>query len=71
MEIIVQGHKVETKEIFRIVDIEHYKKMFLNREAGFIIERIDKPSITVGERIAYESYPSEIRDKHQKWEGCC
>lgn len=69
MEIIVQGHKVETKEIFRIVDIEHYKTMFMNREAGFIIELIDKPSIKVGERIPYESYPSQIWDKKQKWEN--
>ena len=69
MKIIVQGHEIETKEIYRIVDIEYYKKMFMNRDAGFIIERIGgKPSITIGERIPYESSGYDIRRIRERWE---
>lgn len=42
--------------------------MFLNRQAGFIIKLIGKPNVTVGERIPYESYPSEISDIKRKWD---
>jgi|GEM_PF-3897734 hypothetical protein len=67
MKIIVQGHEVETKEIWDIVDIEKGKTMFLNREAGFIIKITDKPDIRIGQKIPYESYPSEIAEIKSKW----
>lgn len=68
MEIIVQGHKIDTKDIYEIVDIEAHKTMFLNRQAGFVIKLVDKPSITVGQSIPYESYPSEIGEIKRKWD---
>lgn len=67
MEIIVQGNKINTKDIWNVVDIEKGKKMFLNREAGFIIRLNNGSDIKVGQRIAYESYPSEIRAIKDKW----
>jgi len=66
-EIIVQGHKIDTKEIFDIKDIEHDKKMFLNRHAGFVIYLIDKKPLSLYEHIPYESYPREISEIKEKW----
>lgn len=67
MEIVVEGRKIDTKDIFAIVDIEHYKTAFFNREAGFIIERIEKKDLRFGEGIPYETYPSEIGRIKAKW----
>lgn len=67
MEIIVQGHKIDTKDIWDIVDIEAHKTMFLNREAGFIIKLVGDKQIKIGENIPYDSYPSEISDTKRKW----
>lgn len=67
MKIIVQGITVETTEIADIIDVEAHKKMFLNREAGFIIQRIDKDPLVFSERIPYDSYPSKISEVKSKW----
>lgn len=67
MEIIVQGQKIETKEICRIVDIEHYKTMFMNRQAGFIVERINKPSISFWDPIPYEASGYQASCIREKW----
>lgn len=37
MEIIVLGQVIDTKKITEIYEIERDKRMFLNREAGFVI----------------------------------
>jgi len=66
--IIVEGHKIETKDIFDIHEIEKYKKMFLNREAGFVIKMIGGKEHRFCQTIPYESYPSEISDIKDKWE---
>lgn len=66
-EIIVQGHKIDTKDIWAIEDIEKDKKMFLNRHAGFVIRLVDKPALSFYQGIPYESYPSEIAEIKAKW----
>lgn len=69
MKKIIQGHEIETREIYRILYIEHYKRMFMNRNAGFIIERIGgKLSITIGERIPYETSGWDIRCIRERWD---
>ncbi len=69
MIIIVEGEKVETKDITEIYDIERDKTMFLNREAGFVIKFMDGSSNVFGEKMAYELYPSQIHDIKNKWEN--
>ena len=68
MEIIILGQKIETKEITEIFEIERDKKMFLNREAGFVIVFMDGSRKVFKENISYESYPSQIFSKKEKWE---
>jgi hypothetical protein len=67
MEIIVLGVKIDTKEITSIIDIEENKKMFFNREAGFVITFMDGSSKIFKENIPYESYTSEICNIKDKW----
>lgn len=67
MEIIVLGEKINTKEITAIWEIEGKKKMFLNREAGFVINFMDGSKKVFKEVIPYESYASEIAYKKNKW----
>ena len=66
-EIIVLGTKINTKEITAIYEIERDKKMFLNREAGFVIMFMDGTHKTFKENIPYESYSSEISAKKERW----
>lgn len=67
MKIVVLGQTVETTEIFDIVEVEHGKKNFLNREAGFILKLIDKPDMIFKQDIPYESYASEIVAIKKDW----
>lgn len=67
MEIIVLGHKIDTKDISDIYDVERDKQMFLNRESGFIIQFMDGSKKVFKENIPYESYSSEIREIKQRW----
>ena len=53
MEIIIEGHKVDTKDIW---DIELITD---SRYVGIRIRVIDKPDILIGRKIAYETYSSE------------
>ena len=48
--------------------------MFLNREAGFIVQTIGRKDIEANqikfyERIPYESYPRDIAQKKELWDG--
>lgn len=67
MEIIVLGQVIDTKKITDIYDIERDKRMFLNREAGFVIAFMDGSKIRFGERISYYSYASEISQIKKTW----
>ena len=67
MEIIVLGQVIDTKKIKEIYEIERDKRMFLNREAGFVIVFMDNTKQTFCERIPYESYVSEISYKKNTW----
>jgi len=67
MEIIVLDQVIDTKKIIEIYDIERDKKMFFNREAGFIIVFMDGSTKIFGERIPYESYSSEIAHTKKVW----
>jgi hypothetical protein len=68
MKILVENKLIETKDIADIIDIEANKKMFLNREAGFKIIFLDGSEMVFKENIPYESYPSQISEKKEKWE---
>jgi hypothetical protein len=67
VEIIVLGQVIDTKKIKEIYEIERDKRMFLNREAGFVIVFMDDTKQTFCERIPYESYASEISYKKNTW----
>lgn len=67
MEMIILGEKINTEEIDSIWDIERDKKMFLNREAGFIVKFKNGSTKCFKEDIPYESYPSEIAKIKIKW----
>ena len=69
MKILVLGKTIETTEISDIYEVERDKKMFMNRDAGFIIERIDKKPLVFKESIPYESYPREIYATKNKWKA--
>ncbi len=53
--IVVEGHKIDTKEIF---DIELILK---SRECGVKIKLIDKPELYISRTIPYETYNSEFQ----------
>lgn len=61
MEIIVEGHKIDTKDIY---DIE---SMCTGRFAGFKIKLTEKDDIVIGRRIPYERTPNEIMDYHKPY----
>ena len=54
MEIIVQGHKIDTKEIY---DIEYVSTGY---RVDVVVKLIDKPKISVGRAIPYDSTPMTI-----------
>lgn len=69
MEIAIQGYVLDTKDIIDIVDVEANKRMFINREAGFIVKLKDNTEKIFKENIPYETYPSEIGRIKEKWRG--
>lgn len=72
-EIIeIEGHKFRRGDIYDIYECERDKRMFLNREAGFIVktygDKNHKPQgFRFGEPIAYESTSYDIYEKKDKW----
>lgn len=71
--ILIEGDFFRRGDIYDIYDIERDKKMFFNRDAGFIVKTTGKNGepkkiYKYGECIPYESYPHEIREKKIKWE---
>ncbi len=60
--IVVEGHTIETKEIWEI------KGIYKSRECGVKIKLIDKPTIYIGRSIPYETYPSEFRGYYAPYE---
>ena len=73
-EIIeIEGYKFRRGDIYDIYECERDKRMFLNREAGFIVktygDKNHKPQgFRFGEPIAYESTSYDIYEKKDKWE---
>jgi hypothetical protein len=61
-EIIIQGIKVDTKDIWEIKDLS------TSRLAGFSVHLIGGDVIKVTKGIPYESYPYEIRDAHAPYD---
>lgn len=53
-EIVVEGHKIDTKDIYDIVNLCN------TRKAGFLIKMIEKPDIEISEKIPYETYNHEF-----------
>lgn len=68
MKIVVNGEVIETKEITDIYEVEKYKKMFVNREAGFVIKLMDGSEKRFSERIPYETTDRQIGVIKNKWE---
>ena len=72
--IAIEWMKFRRGDIYDIYECERDKTMFFNREAGFIVQtygdKNQEPEFhKFSESILYESYPSEIRDKKNRWEG--
>ena len=61
-EIIVQGFKIDTKDIWEIEDLS------TSRLAGFKVCLVGGREITVTKGIPYESYPSDIRNAHAPYD---
>lgn len=61
-EIIIQGHKIDTKDIWDL------KLITDSRYTGVVIKITDKPNIEIGKRIPYETYPSEFREYYVPYE---
>jgi len=64
----IMGDRYLKSSITSIHDIERDKTMFLNREAGFIVETFGRVSKKYGERIPYESTPAEINAIKHGWD---
>ena len=70
--IIIENTKFRRGDICDIYDIERDKKMFLNRDAGFIVktfgdENSPSKSFKFGEKISYESSSNDISEVKNKW----
>lgn len=62
MEIIVQGHKIDTKDIWDIIHVSN------TREVSITIKLTDKPDITIGRRIPYETGHGQFNRYWQPYE---
>ena len=58
--IIVEGHTIETKEIFDIVEAGHNLH-------GFVIKLIDKPDIFIGKKYDSNAWNFAIRDTNDRY----
>ena len=72
--IIIEGSEFRRGDIYDIYECERDKRMFLNREAGFIVQTIGRKGVEANqikfyERIPYESYPRDIAQKKELWDG--
>ena len=67
MKIVVNNTVIETTEIVDIYDVEKYKTMFINREAGFVIKFVDGTKRYFSERIPYDSTDRQIGVIKRKW----
>lgn len=57
MKIVVEGHLIETQDIWDII----YESS--SREVWVKIKQIDKPTISVGCNIAYDTSNYQVQDK--------
>lgn len=62
MEIIIQGHKIDTKDIW---DIEHISD---TRSVWIIIKVVGKPNINIGRNIPYETRQGEFQQYWQPYQ---
>lgn len=62
MEIIIEGRKVDTLDIW---DIEIVKN---TREVYILVKITDDKPIKIGRHISCETYPSEFRDIYAPYE---
>lgn len=63
MEIIVEGHKIDTKDIWEIKDLS------TGRQAGFKICLVGDREIKIVTDIPYERTPSQIHDAHRPYDN--
>ena len=63
MEIIIEGHKVDTKDIW---DIEHISN---TREVWVIIKVTNMPDIKIGRRIPYETSSGQFQQYWRPYEA--
>jgi hypothetical protein len=62
MEILVEGHKIDTKDIWKIEDIGS------SRVAGFVIHLIGGKTLQVSKSISYYSTPYDIREANAPYD---
>jgi len=62
MEIIIEGHKVDTKDIWDVQYLEH------SRSVSVVVKVTDKPDIIVHRTIPYETRPSEFEEYYAPYE---
>jgi len=62
MEIIIEGHKVDTKDIWDVTLSKESRAVYI------LIKVIDKPDIKIGRTIPYETYSIEFADIYAPYE---
>ncbi len=62
MKILVEGHVIDTQDIWKISDISS------SRKAGFIIHLTEGKKLEISKGIPYESYSYEIRSAHAPYD---
>lgn len=62
MKIVVCGHIIETTDIYDIVLIT------TTRNAAVVIKQINKPDVTIGKSIPYETRHGEFREYWDPYE---
>jgi len=62
MEIIIEGHKVDTKDIWDVQLEKH------SRSVSVVVRITDRHDVVIRRTIPYETYPSEFADIYAPYE---
>lgn len=61
MEIVIEGHKIDTKDIWDVIYEGNSRGVWVT------IKLIDKPEIIIGRKIPYETYQYEMHEKFKPY----
>lgn len=67
-EVIIEDKTFSRKNIQAIIELDTSINGFSNRQTGFIV-KLENDECCFGERIPYDSTPSEIEAYHSKWKN--